>query len=147
MDSETLQKTSLIKPTIDTPLHIDFEWWRENDSNWRIFLLDFLCEKHRESFMDLEDNVLIDVIDPESGEVAQVDGLSYELMNHCAKQEGFITDSMVLTSRIFRIFLAKNNSPLSPKELQDMLNRPAQTILTMLTGPQVYKGIRPIRNS
>jgi len=145
MNSETFQKASLVKPTLNTPFHIDFEWWRENDSNWRIFLVDFLCEKHRETFKDLEENTFIDIIDPESGEVGQVDGLYYELMNHCSKQDGFITDNMALTSRIFRVFLAKNNFPLSPLELQDIVNSPARTILSLLTGPQVYKGIRPFR--
>jgi hypothetical protein len=33
-----IQRPSLIKPNLNTPFHIDFSWWKENDNNWRIFL-------------------------------------------------------------------------------------------------------------
>ena len=39
---EIKKKFSLVKPSIETPFHIDFEWWKETDSNWRVFLFDFL---------------------------------------------------------------------------------------------------------
>ena len=25
------KRFSLVKPTVNTPFHIDFEWWRQND--------------------------------------------------------------------------------------------------------------------
>lgn len=139
---EEKKRPSFIRPTVDTPFHIDFEWWQDNDSNWRIFLQGYLCEKHQAIFKDQDDSVVIDAVDPETAEVTQVDGLLYELMNHCAAQEDFIQENMPLISKIFRVFLAYNNKPMSPAQLSELVNKPARTVLVTLTGPQVYKGIR-----
>lgn len=139
---DSTKRPSFIRPTVDTPFHIDFKWWQENDSNWRIFLHGYLCESHREIFKDQDEDVVIDAVDPETAEVTQVDGLLYKLMNHCAKQPEFINDSMPLVTKMFRIFLANGNKPLTPAQLSEMVNRPARTVLVTLTGPQVYKGIR-----
>lgn len=140
--SEMPKRTSLIRPTVDTLFHIDFDWWQENDANWRIFLQGYLCEKHQQFFKDQTEKVIIDAVDPETAEVKQVDGILFELMTHCAKQPGFIDDNMPLVAKIFRIFLANGNQPLTPSQLSEMVKRPAQTVLVTLTGPQVYKGIR-----
>ena len=139
---ETKKRASFIRPTVDTPFHIDFKWWQETDSNWRIFLQSYLCEKHQELFKDHNDTVVIDAVDPETAEVKQVDGLLYELMNHCAAQEDFIQDNMPLVAKIFRVFLANDNKPMTPNQLSDLVGKPARTVLVTLTGPQVYKGIR-----
>jgi hypothetical protein len=139
---DDVKRLSFKRPTIDTPFHIDFEWWQENDANWRIFLHDYLCEKHQEVFKDQDEDVVIDAIDPETAEVKQVDGLLYKLMEHCAKQPEFINENMPLVAKMFRIFLANGNKPLTPAQISEMVNRPARTVLVTLTGPQVYKGIR-----
>lgn len=140
-----VKKFRLYKPTVETSFHIDFNWWRENDSNWLIYLKDFLCEEHRAYFEDKKDDIQIDVVDPETAEVTQMDGLLYALMHHCAKQEGFISENVPLVGKIFRTFLANGNEPLTPKELETIIKKPARTILITLTGPQVYKGIRQVR--
>ena len=137
-------KFSLVKPTIDTPFHIDFEWWKNHDSNWRVFLLGLLCATHQAAFANQDENVVIDYIDPETAEVNIVDGLFHTLMMHCAKQPDFISKETSLVATVFRIFLSNNNSPLNPEELSSRTNRPANTILLTLSGPNVYKGIRPI---
>lgn len=141
--AEVKKPLRLVRPTTQTPFHINFDWWQESDANWRIFLFDFLCAEHRAAFEGQSDTVQIDAVDPETAEVKTVDGLLYELTNHCARQPDFISDSMPLVSKIFRIFLSNGNQPLSAEELAEKANRPARTILTTLTGPQVYKGIRP----
>lgn len=138
-------KFSLVKPTVDTPFHIDFDWWQETDSNWRIFLFGFLCEKHQEFFLDKSDSFKIDAVDPETAEVHSVNGFLHTLMNHCAKMENFIPDNSPLVGRIFRIFLANGNKPLTPQQLSEVANKPARTILVTIGGYQVYKGIRPIQ--
>jgi len=137
---------SLIKPTLDTPFKIDFDWWQENDSNWRIFLLDFLCDDHRETFSEQDDTRMIDAIDPETAEVTQVDGLLYELTNHCAKQEGFMNTNLPLVGQIFRIFLANGNQALNANQLAEITGKAAKTILVTIGGHRVYKGIRPFIN-
>ncbi|MDK2980127.1 MAG: hypothetical protein PWQ55_474 [Chloroflexota bacterium] len=140
---DNIKRASLMRPTADTRFHIDFEWWQENDSNWRIFLHGYLCEKHQEMFQDQNDDVIIiDTVDPETAEIRQEDGLLYELMNHCARQPEFINDNMPLVAKVFRIFLANGNQPLSAAELSELVKRPTNTVLVTLTGPQVYKGIR-----
>jgi hypothetical protein len=48
-----------------------------------------------------------------------------------------------LVDVVFRVFMANGNRPLSPQELGSRLDRPAETILRTLTGPRVYRGIRP----
>ena len=140
------KKFSLVKPGVDTPFHIDFDWWQESDSNWRIFLVSFLCEKHQELFSDKDDSIVIDAIDPITADISPVDGVLYILMNHCAKKDDFIPENLPLVSRIFRIFLANGNNPLTPMQLSEMVNRPARTILVTIGGYKVYKGIRPIHN-
>jgi len=139
------KKFSLVKPTVDTPFQIDFEWWKETDSNWRIFLFGFLCEEHQEVFSDKNDSLNIDAVDPETAEVISVDGFLHTLMSHCAKMEDFIPDNLPLIGHIFRIFLANGNEPLTPQKLSDMVNKPARTILVTIGGHRVYKGIRPIK--
>jgi hypothetical protein len=138
-----VRRFSLVKPTIDTPLHIDFEWWKQNDSNWRVYLLGYLCEDHQRSFSELNDNVDIDFVDMETGVVRTVDGLQNVLMTHCARQPGFITSNTALVDAVFRVFLANGNQPLSSLELENEIGRPAITIVRTLLGTRVYKGLRP----
>jgi len=135
---------SLVKPTIDTPFHIDFEWWQQNDNNWRVFLLGQQCPTHQLVSADQAENVVIDFVDPVTAEVKKVDGLLHTLLTHCSKQDDFISSSSSMTSTVFRIFLANNNQPLTPAQISKMISRPAATILATLSGPTVYKGIRPI---
>ena len=135
---------SLVKPTINTPFHIDFEWWKQHDSDWRVFLFNLLCENHQSVYKDQDENVVIDFIDPKTAEVKSVDGILYTLLNHCAKLADFTSHDSSLVSTVFRIFLSNNNQTLSPNELSTIINRPANTILITLSGPTVYKGIRPV---
>jgi len=137
-------KFSLVKPTTDTPFHIDFEWWKQNDSDWRVFLFNFLCESHQITYQDQDENVVIDFIDPATAEVKSVDGLLHTLLNHCAKMADFVSRDSSLISTVFRVLLSNNNQPLSPNQLTKIINRPANIILITLSGPTVYKGIRPI---
>ena len=137
------KRFSLVKPTTTTPFRIDFDWWKEHDSNWRVFLQSYLCSEHQETFANPNENTNIDWVDPQSAEVKQVDGLQHVLMSHCALQEGFVTANTSLVDSVFRVFLAHGNEPMTPTQLSAETNRPAETILRLFSGPQVYKGIRP----
>ncbi|MBZ0299201.1 MAG: hypothetical protein K8J31_05655 [Anaerolineae bacterium] len=44
---------------------------------------------------------------------------------------------------MFRVFLANNNTPQTPRELGDKTGRNATTILKTFSGTRIYKGIRP----
>jgi hypothetical protein len=137
---------SLVKPTPETPFHIDFQWWKQHDSNWRVYLHDCLCEEHQKLFPSLEEDYWVDWVNPETAEVKRMDGLQQVLMTHCARQSGFLTVNTTLVDAVFRAFLASGNVARSPRELSAQINRPADTILRTLAGPQVYKGLRPFRN-
>ena len=134
---------SLLKPTKDTPFHIDFDWWKENDNNWHVYLKSYLCEEHRQQFEDLDQSIMIDWIDPDTAEVHQVDGVQHTLISHCAKQPEFITPQTSLVNAVFRLFLANDNAPLTPLEIAEATQKPANTILLTIGGTRVYKGIRP----
>jgi hypothetical protein len=138
-----LKRFSLVKPTLQTRFHIDFDWWGQNDRSWRVDLFSFLCPEHQEVFSNVRDNDVIDWVDPETAEVQQVDGLQHILITHCAKQPGFIEDRTSLVEASFRLFLSNGNTPLTPVELAEQLSRSPSVILQTLSGPRVYKGLRP----
>lgn len=134
---------SFVKPTTSTPFHIDFDWWKNHDNNWRIFLYSCLCSEHKEFFGTQNTEILIDWVDPETAEVKQVDGIQSTLMSHCSKQPEFLTQNTAMIDAIFRVFIANGNTPLNALELSDKIGKPAETILRTIAGLQVYKGIRP----
>ncbi len=136
-------KFSLIKPTLDTPFHIDFDWWKNHDHNWRVYLFGFLCEQHQQAFENQEDLAWIDWIDPVTAEVTQVDGLQNILMTHCARQPGFLDENTTLVNAVFRVLLATGNKPASPRELGKLIGKNPEMILRTLSGMRVYQGIRP----
>jgi uncharacterized protein YjcR len=137
---------SLVKPTLETPFHIDFDWWIEHDANWRVFLLDFLCDEHRAIYAEKDQNIEIDSIDLQTAEVVRVDGLLHTQVEHCAQQEGFISKNTTLVNMIFKIFLANGNKPLNSEQLAQLTDKPAMTILRTFSGMQVFKGIRPLQD-
>jgi hypothetical protein len=141
MDSK---RKSLIKPQLNSPFKIDFDWWQKHDRDWRVYLRDFLCDEHKAVFESVENDELIDWVDPKTAEVTQVDGLLHVLITHCAKQEGFVKNNMALVDSVFRILLSNGNRSMTPEELGEILNRPPSTILRTLSGIRVYKGIRPV---
>jgi len=139
-----VKRMSLVKPTLQTRFHIDFDWWQKNDRDWRVYLHSFLCPEHQQAYAELDAADQVDWVDPETAEVQRVDGLQNVLINHCAKQPSFITQQMALVDSVFRLFLANGNTPLTPVELSEQLGRDPLTILRTLSGSRVYKGLRPL---
>ena len=132
------------RPTIDTPYHIDWNWWSENDQNYRLFLYEQLCEDCRRRFPSAMDVEEVDWIDPETAEVTRADGLLMCLRLRCVDDPDFINATLPLASAVFRVFLLNGNQPLSPNALHDYITwRPAETILRLIGGRQVHYGIRP----
>lgn len=137
------KRFSLVKPTLQTKFHIDFEWWQSQDRDWRVHLRNLLCPEHQDAFAHLPEDVKVDWVDPETAEVQQVDGLQHILISHCAKRSDFITEHTTMVEAVFRYFLSNGNIPMSAQELSSLLSRPSNTILRTLSGPRVYKGLRP----
>jgi hypothetical protein len=138
------KRTSLIKPTVTTPFHIDFDWWQKNERDWHVYLRSLLCAEHQAAFANAEEGQMIDWVDPVTAEVKPVEGVQNTLMSHCVKQPDFLTEQTAMVEAVFRLFLTNGNVPMSSEELGSRLNRPAMTILRTLTAGRVYKGIRPV---
>lgn len=138
------KRTSLVKPTVTTPFHIDFDWWQKNERDWHVYLRSLLCAEHQAAFANAEEGQMIDWVDPVTAEVKPVEGVQNTLMSHCVKQPDFLTDQTAMVEAVFRLFLTNGNVPMSSEELGSRLNRPAMTILRTLTAGRVYKGIRPV---
>ncbi len=131
-----------VKPTQDTKFHIDYTWWERNHEDLRTYLLSHLPAEQRDRLMSSTGDQKVDFIDPDTGEVYQEDEIGMALKN-AAKDPGFINPHSSVVDSVFRVFLANNNQPLTPRELGDILGRPPATILKTLAGVRVYYGIRP----
>lgn len=137
-----VKRYSLVKPTLNTPFHIDFDWWRQNDQEWRVHLRSCLPLEYQQAFSEAESEE-VDWVDPETAEVQRVDGLQHVLINYAATNPNFITDQTSLVESVFRLLLANGNTALTAAELGERLHRPPQTILRTISGVRTYKGIRP----
>jgi hypothetical protein len=135
--------TLLVRPTLETAFHIDYDWWDRADRDLEVYLRSHLCPEHQEAFAGVESGALVDHVDPETAEVTRVPGIQHTLITHCAQQPDYITPQTTLVNAVFRVFLANGNTPLTAQELGDRLGRSPRTILRTLSGLRVYKGIRP----
>lgn len=140
-------KIRQIKPTLDTPWHIDYKWWEKEGRDLRVYLRSHLCPEHQAIFQSHLNLQQMDWVDPDTGEVRRVDGFQHTLRTHCSQQPDYITSYTPLVDAIFRIFLANGNTPLSARELADRLGRNPETILQTLAGARIYKGLRPVEES
>ncbi|MBN1262365.1 MAG: hypothetical protein JXB35_16920 [Anaerolineae bacterium] len=136
--------TRFIKPTLDTPFHIDYEWWHCEGLDLNVELLSHLCPEHRIAFSGQPLGEKIDWIDWTTGEVKRVEGLQYLVSTHCSKQPGFISQAPTLIESIFRVFLNNGNQPQTPAQLAQLVGYPEDQILRMLSGRWVRKGLRPV---
>ncbi len=138
--------STLFKPTIDTKFHIDYSWWEKSDEDLRIYKLSHLSPELRERISQNPSGTQVDYIDPDTGEVFQLDEIGVAIQT-AAKDPNFINPHTSLVDSIFRVFLANNNQPLSPRELAEATGKSADVILKTLSGGRVvYKGIRPIHS-
>jgi hypothetical protein len=138
---------SLLKPSIQTPFHIDFDWWKKNERDWHVFLRSLLCPEHQEALAEIEEGEMIDWIDPKTAEVKAVDGIQHTLMSHCALLPEFSDSRTAMVEAVFRVFLANGNVPMSAEDLSKKLERPAETILRTISGMRVYRGLRPYQQN
>ncbi len=135
----------LVKPILDTPFHIDYDWWERKGLQINVELRAHLCPEHQAVFSDHFDTEKIDWVGEKTGEVTKVEGLQHVLQVHCSKQPDYINEDLSLVDAVFRVFLANGNEPLTSKELSAIIGRPAETILSTISGLRVYQGIRPVR--
>jgi len=134
---------SFVRPNLETPFHVDFDWWQQNDRDWRVYLRSLMCEEHQTAFAEWGDDTMLDWVDPETAEVNVVDGFQHALMSHCALAPSFLTERTALVEAVFRLFLINGNKPMNSNQLSLKLGRPAITMLKTLAGMRVYRGLRP----
>ena len=134
-----------VKPTIETKFHIDFNWWHKNGQRLGVHLQSHACSEAKELYEQLGEDRTFDWINPETGEVFQIDMLWYLIHTHCSRDPDFLEGPTPLVSAIFRAFLVNNNTPLTPIELHRRLQKKSpELILKTIGRRQVYKGIRPV---
>lgn len=139
---QTEKPKMLLKPTLDTKFHIDYDWWEREEDELRTYLITHLPPEVQQHLLQSEEDAVVDYVDPETGEVSRLDELGLALRN-AINEPDFINAHTSLVDCVFRVFLANNNIPLTPKELAEATGRDAHTILKTLGGIRVYKGIRP----
>ncbi len=135
---------TLVRPTLETRFHIDYDWWKRADRELDVYLRSHLCPDHQQALAGAEASVVFDHVDPRTGEVRQVAGMQQILMSHCSHLPDYIGPQSTLVDAVFRTLLANGNTPVSSIELGEALHRPPPTILRTLSSPRVYKGIRPV---
>ena len=137
---------NLTKPSLETLFHIDYDWWQRAGQDLRLYMIGHLCEQHREEYAvpSEKDNVVVDWVDPLTGQVRQVDQLTYVLLSHCSLQLDYVTERTSLIDAVFRCLLAAGNRPMTTGELAERTGRSANTILRTLSGRTIYKGLRPV---
>ncbi|MBN1995625.1 MAG: hypothetical protein JW953_23255 [Anaerolineae bacterium] len=136
-----------VKPTLDTKFHIDFSWWQKQDQKLKIHLQSHACPECQKKYQTLNQQTF-DWIDPETGEVFELDILWHLIYTHCSQQPDFIEEYMPLTTAIFRAFIAKNNTPLTPSEIHETIRQKSPSlILRTIGGHKIYQGIRPVMMS
>jgi hypothetical protein len=140
---QTPRPKILLRPTLDTKFHIDYDWWDREDRDLEIYLRSHLCSEHKETFADLDASALVDNVDPDTAEVTRVPGIQNILITHCAQQPDYITRQTSLVNAVFRVFLANGNSPLTAQEIAERLGRQPYLVLRTFSSSRVYKGIRP----
>jgi hypothetical protein len=147
MDKATIPPSvpALVKPTLDTPFHIDYAWWEKQGIQISAEIRTHLCPEHQEVYAEHFDTEQIDWIDKKTGEVTKVDGLQHVLQVHCSQHPNYINENISLVDAVFRVFLANGNQPLAANELSQFVGRPAEKILQTLSGIRVYKGVRPMK--
>ncbi|NIM95320.1 MAG: hypothetical protein GTO18_16620 [Anaerolineales bacterium] len=133
----------LVRPTLDTKFHIDYDWWDRADRDLEVYLRSHLCAEHQEAYAEVDAAALVDNVDATTGEVTRVPGIQNVLITHCAQQPNYITKQTSLVNAVFRIFLASGNTPLSSRELGERLGRSPTMVMRTFSSPRVYKGIRP----
>ncbi|HSQ40583.1 MAG TPA: hypothetical protein VLM78_10540, partial [Anaerolineales bacterium] len=112
-----VKRPSLLKPSVRTTFQIDFEWWKESERDWHVYLRSLLCSTHQASLADLEEGQMVDWVDENTAEVREVDGIQHALMSHCARQPEFVTPQTALVEAVFRLFLVNGNQPMSAEDL------------------------------
>jgi hypothetical protein len=137
-----LKSTSLKRVTADTRFYVDYEWWDESNIDLKTYLFTRLgIGQDADSDSDTDE---IDMVDPMTGEIRQVDGFQYMIQSYFAElPEDFFTQTSFVDAA-FCVLLANANQPMTAKEIATRVEKPVDMVIRTLGGSKVYQGIRPI---
>ncbi len=137
-----IKLTSIKRTTPDTKFMIDFDWWEQSNLDLKAYLLSRFSLGDETALEAEFDQV--DLVDPQTGEVHQVDGFQYLIQAYFNRlPEDFIAHAS-LVDATFCVLLANANQPLSANEIAKRIDRQADVIVRTLGGAKIYQGIRPI---
>ena len=109
-------KLSKIKrATPDTLFYIDFDWWEESNLDMKTYLMTRLSLDEDASLDSEFDQV--DLIDPDTGEVHQVDGFQYIIQAYFHQLPDDFLTSASLVDAAFCVLLANANKPTASANL------------------------------
>jgi len=136
--------TGFIKPNLETPFHIDYDWWEQQGLDLNVKLVSHLCPEHRDAYVGQPVGDKIDWLDWETGEVRPVDGLQYIITTHCSKEPGYVLQAPTILEAVFRAFLSASNQPMSSRALASLIGQRPEQVLRVLAGRRVRLGLRPL---
>ena len=130
------------KTTPDTKFYIDYSWWKSANLDFKTYLY---------SRLQINDDVIpdpqldqVDLVDPYTGEVRQVDGFQYAIQMYLSEMPQDFIHHTSLVDSVFYTLLANANRPMTVNEIADYINRSPDIILKTLSGTTIYQGIRPL---
>ena len=132
----------LQRPTVETKFHIDYEWWDSSNLDLKTYVYSRL-ELGDDSALDSGIDQ-VDLVDPNTAEVRQVDGFQYALQTYFSQMSDDFTTQTSLVDAIFYTLLANANRPMTARELAERVKRDPETVLKTISGPHIYQGIRPL---
>ncbi len=134
----------MLRRDINTKFYIDLDYWKSQGRDFREQLYEELCQECRQLY-SLDDQRVVDRVDPVTGQVERWDSLWECITDVCGQQPEFVSPKMPLTRSIFRALMANGNRPLSAVELQKRIGKgTAQVILKELLSPEMeMEGITP----
>lgn len=137
-----IKLTSLKRTTPATKFFIDFDWWEESNLDLKTYLLSrFALDE--ESALETEFDK-VDLVDPQTGEVHQVDGFQYLIRAYFHRLPDDFIAHASLVDAAFCVLLSNANQPMSAREIAQRIGRPADVVVRTLGGTKIYQGIRPI---
>jgi hypothetical protein len=126
----------------DTRFYVDYGWWEKSNLDLKTYLYTRLSIGEG---ANLESDISeVDLIDPQTGEVRQVDGFQYALQNYFRQLPDDFASRTSMVDAIFCVLLANANQPMSAREIADRVQRTTEVVLKTIGGPRVYQGIRPV---
>lgn len=136
--------TRIARPTAETRFHVDWSWFERNHLNIEKVIRDQLTPKVAQRFPADAPIQTLDYVNPQTGEILQIDALREAIMSECQWEPHYLTGDMPLVQAVLRVFLANNNQPLTAIEIAQRLERiDADPILRVLTTGGVQMGIVP----